>query len=89
MEEAVALKNTVRCEVITKFVKEHLYTQQCCWENVLWTDETKVELFEKNVLHYEVQWRDHHDLELLCCFWGQKARPQSGENEIPGLSRIG
>ncbi|KAF7643573.1 hypothetical protein LDENG_00237070, partial [Lucifuga dentata] len=35
-----------------KFAKEHLDTPQHYWENVLWTDETKVELLGKNTQHY-------------------------------------
>ncbi|KAF7655970.1 hypothetical protein LDENG_00047760 [Lucifuga dentata] len=36
-----------------KFAKEHLDPPQHYWENVLWTDETKVELLGKNMQHYE------------------------------------
>ena len=28
-----------------KFAEEHLDVPQCYWQNILWTDETKVELF--------------------------------------------
>lgn len=30
-----------------KFVKESIDTPECYWQNVLWTDETKIELFRK------------------------------------------
>lgn len=35
-----------------KFAKDHLESLQHYWENVLGTDETKVELFGKNTQHY-------------------------------------
>ena len=38
-----------------KFAKEHLDVPQRYWQNILWTDETKVELFERNTQHYP--WR--------------------------------
>ena len=31
-----------------KFAKEHLDAPQRYWQNILWTDETKVELFGRN-----------------------------------------
>ena len=34
-----------------KFAKEHIDTPQRYWQNVLWTDETKIELFGKNLQH--------------------------------------
>uniref|UniRef100_A0A3B4X5Q9 Transposase Tc1-like domain-containing protein n=1 Tax=Seriola lalandi dorsalis TaxID=1841481 RepID=A0A3B4X5Q9_SERLL len=35
-----------------KFAKAHIDTPQRYWQNVLWTDETKIELFGKNTQHY-------------------------------------
>ncbi len=35
-----------------KFAKEHLDVPQHYWQNILWTDETKIELFGKNTQHY-------------------------------------
>ena len=35
-------KNIAAC---LKFAKEHLDVRQRYWQNILWTDETKVELF--------------------------------------------
>uniref|UniRef100_A0A8C5PGB7 Uncharacterized protein n=1 Tax=Leptobrachium leishanense TaxID=445787 RepID=A0A8C5PGB7_9ANUR len=35
-----------------KFAKEHLDARQHYWQNILWTDETKIELFGKNTQHY-------------------------------------
>ncbi|KAF7644157.1 hypothetical protein LDENG_00226770, partial [Lucifuga dentata] len=55
MEEATAFQKKKKKKTITahlKFAKEHLDTPQCYWENVLWTDETKVELLGKNTQHY-------------------------------------
>uniref|UniRef100_A0A803JCJ7 Transposase Tc1-like domain-containing protein n=1 Tax=Xenopus tropicalis TaxID=8364 RepID=A0A803JCJ7_XENTR len=34
-----------------KFAKEHLDVPQQYWQNILWTDETKVEVFERNTQH--------------------------------------
>ena len=49
MEEATAAKkNIVAC---LKFAKEHLDVPQCFWQNILWTDETTVELFGRNTQH--------------------------------------
>jgi len=31
-----------------KFAKQHLNKPQNCWNNVLWTDDTKVEMFGYN-----------------------------------------
>uniref|UniRef100_A0A8C5LSX0 Transposase n=1 Tax=Leptobrachium leishanense TaxID=445787 RepID=A0A8C5LSX0_9ANUR len=35
-----------------KFAKEHLDVPQHYWQNILWADETKIELFGKNPQHY-------------------------------------
>uniref|UniRef100_A0A8C5Q5G5 Transposase n=1 Tax=Leptobrachium leishanense TaxID=445787 RepID=A0A8C5Q5G5_9ANUR len=35
-----------------KFAKEHLDVAQHYWQNILWTDETKIEWFGKNTQHY-------------------------------------
>ena len=35
-----------------KFAKEHLDVPRCYCENILWIDETKVELFGRNTQHY-------------------------------------
>uniref|UniRef100_A0A8D0AL45 Transposase Tc1-like domain-containing protein n=1 Tax=Sander lucioperca TaxID=283035 RepID=A0A8D0AL45_SANLU len=35
-----------------KFAKEHIDTPQRYWQHVLWIDETKIELFDKNTQHY-------------------------------------
>uniref|UniRef100_A0A3B4TNE5 Uncharacterized protein n=1 Tax=Seriola dumerili TaxID=41447 RepID=A0A3B4TNE5_SERDU len=52
-----------------KFVKEHIDTLQRYWRNVLWTDETKIELFGgKNTQHY---------------IWCSKGTAYRHENIIP------
>uniref|UniRef100_A0AAQ6IF44 Transposase Tc1-like domain-containing protein n=1 Tax=Anabas testudineus TaxID=64144 RepID=A0AAQ6IF44_ANATE len=35
-----------------KFAKEHLDVPQHYWQNIMWTDETKIKLFGKNTQHY-------------------------------------
>ena len=35
-----------------KFAKDHLDVPQQFWQNILWTDETKIELFGRNTQHY-------------------------------------
>lgn len=62
---AAPQKNIAAC---LKFTKEHLDTPQHYWENVLWTDETKVELFGKNTQHY---------------VWRKKGTAYQHENIIP------
>uniref|UniRef100_A0A8C5WFT6 Transposase n=1 Tax=Leptobrachium leishanense TaxID=445787 RepID=A0A8C5WFT6_9ANUR len=64
------------------FAEDHLDVPQHYWQNILWTDETKIELFGKNTQHYVWRkkgtahqhhphcktWRrEHHGLGLLCC----------------------
>lgn len=51
-----------------KFAREHIDTPQRYWQNVLWTDETKIELFGKNTQHY---------------LWRRKATAYRHENIIP------
>ncbi|CDQ72897.1 unnamed protein product [Oncorhynchus mykiss] len=34
-----------------KFAKEHLDVQQRYWQNILWTDSSKMELFGRNTQH--------------------------------------
>ena len=35
-----------------KFAEVHLDVPQRYWQNIMWTDETKVELFGRNTQHY-------------------------------------
>lgn len=35
-----------------KFTKDHLDVPQQFWQNILWTDETKIELFGRNTQRY-------------------------------------
>ena len=50
-----------------EFAKKHLDASQCHWENILWTDETKVELFGGKTQHHV--WRTagtaHHHQNLI------------------------
>lgn len=49
MKKAVAFQREKKTiSLCLKFAKDHLDTPQ----HVLWTDETKVELFGKNMQHY-------------------------------------
>ncbi len=61
------------------FARKHLDDPQDFWENTLWTDETKVELFGRCASHYiwrksnSVSEKAHHKtvkygLGLFCCF---------------------
>uniref|UniRef100_A0A8C5PUM9 Transposase Tc1-like domain-containing protein n=1 Tax=Leptobrachium leishanense TaxID=445787 RepID=A0A8C5PUM9_9ANUR len=51
-----------------KFAKEHLDVPQHYWQNILWTDETKIELFGKNTQHY---------------VWRKKGTAHQHQNLIP------
>ncbi|KAK3524862.1 hypothetical protein QTP86_010091 [Hemibagrus guttatus] len=51
-----------------KFAKDHLDTPQHYWENVLWTDETEIELFGRN---------------MLSSVWHKKKTAHQHENTIP------
>lgn len=47
-----------------RFMKEYLDTPWWYWQNVLWTDETKIELFGNNTQHYICRNKGstyHHD----------------------------
>ena len=51
MEEATAVHNIA---ARLKFAKVHLDVPQRYWQNILWTDETTVELFGWNTQHYSM-----------------------------------
>ena len=44
-----------------KFAKVYLDVQQRYWQNILWTDETTVELFGRNTQH-SVEEKPHQDI---------------------------
>ena len=73
-----------------KFAKEHLDVPQRYWQNILWTDETKVELFGRNTQHYV--WRikgtahQHQNLISTGCF-DASACYHRRKNEFLSLSR--
>ncbi len=64
-----------------KFAKTYVTKPQSFWENILWTDETKLELFGKghhgtvyrkrkeHSPYSQTWWRFKDVLGLLCCFW--------------------
>ena len=68
-----------------EFAKTHLNKPKSLWENVLWTDEIKLELCgkadhlclqktkrslqRKENLPYSKTWRRFSDMWLLCCLW--------------------
>ncbi len=45
------------------FARKHLDDPQDFWENTLWTDETKVELFGRSVSHYI--WRKSNSISYI------------------------
>ena len=49
-KETVLSKKNIAARL--RFVKEHLNVSQRYWQNILWTDETKVQLFGRNTQHY-------------------------------------
>uniref|UniRef100_A0A3Q1JLH5 ST3 beta-galactoside alpha-2,3-sialyltransferase 1 n=1 Tax=Anabas testudineus TaxID=64144 RepID=A0A3Q1JLH5_ANATE len=62
VESAVPLANTTHLVL----AKEHLDLPQHYWQNILWTDETKIELFGKNTQHYV--WRKNSTGFLALAF---------------------
>uniref|UniRef100_A0AAR2KM81 Transposase Tc1-like domain-containing protein n=1 Tax=Pygocentrus nattereri TaxID=42514 RepID=A0AAR2KM81_PYGNA len=82
-----------------KFAKEHLDVPQHYWQNILWTDETKIELIGRNTQRYV--WRKkgtaHQHQNLIptvkyggggIIFWGCFASSGPGRIAvIPSLSR--
>ncbi|KAK3525999.1 hypothetical protein QTP70_011800 [Hemibagrus guttatus] len=46
------LLNKKNIKARLSFARKHLDDPQDFWENILWTDETKIELFERSVSHY-------------------------------------
>uniref|UniRef100_A0A8C5R032 Transposase n=1 Tax=Leptobrachium leishanense TaxID=445787 RepID=A0A8C5R032_9ANUR len=57
-----------------KFAKEHLDVPQHYWQNILSTDETKIELFGKNTQHY---------------VWRKKGTAHQHQNLIPTVKHGG
>ena len=85
-----------------KFAKEHLDVPQRCWQNILWTDETKVVLFGRNTQQYvwrkkgtahqpqpncKVWWRERRGFGLLCCLRAWTACYHRRKNAFPSVSR--
>ncbi|MBN3292713.1 TCB1 transposase, partial [Polypterus senegalus] len=63
-------KNIAEC---LNFVKEHLDTPQQYWENVLWSDETKIELFGRNKQNF---------------IWRKKGTAYQHQNIIPTVKYV-
>uniref|UniRef100_A0AAY5KSE6 Transposase Tc1-like domain-containing protein n=1 Tax=Esox lucius TaxID=8010 RepID=A0AAY5KSE6_ESOLU len=49
-QKTLLSKKNIKAHII--FARKHLDDPQGIWENTLWTDETKVELFGRCVSHY-------------------------------------
>lgn len=56
------------------FAKIHLDDPQDFWENILWTDESKIYLFKRSAAHY---------------FWGKNGTAFVKKNIIPTAKHIG
>ena len=57
-----------------KIAKVHLEVPQRYWENILWTDETTIELFGRNTQHY---------------VWRKKCTAHQHQNLIPAIKYCG
>ena len=84
------------------FAKEYQDKPQSFWENVLWTDETQIELFGnahqqfvyrrcneayKEKNNSKAWWRTHNAVGLLCCIWYWRPWLYHRNHEIRELSR--
>ncbi|KAK3568318.1 hypothetical protein QTP86_003923 [Hemibagrus guttatus] len=70
----VPLLKPVHVRARLKFAREHLYDPEEDWENVIWSDETKIELFGKN---------------STCRVWRRKNAELHPENTIPTVKHGG
>ena len=66
MGEATAVKKKMYARL--KFTKEYLDVPHRYWQNILWTDETTVELFGRNTQHH---------------VWRKKGTAHQHQNLIP------
>lgn len=69
----VPLLKPVHVQARLKFAREHMDDPEEDWENIMWSDETKIELFGKNSTRHV--WRKknaelHH--HTYCEAWGRK-----------------
>ncbi len=70
----VPLLKPVHVQARLKFAREHLDDPEEDWENVIWSDETKIELFGKN---------------STCCVWRRKNAELHSKNTIPTVKHGG
>ncbi|KAK3521948.1 hypothetical protein QTP70_020049 [Hemibagrus guttatus] len=70
----VPLLKPVYVRAHLKFAREHLDDPEEDWENVIWSDETKIELFGKN---------------STCCVWRRKNAELYPKNTIPTVKHGG
>ncbi|KAK3571257.1 hypothetical protein QTP86_005971 [Hemibagrus guttatus] len=70
----VPLVKPVHVRARLKFAREHLDDPEEDWENVIWSDETKIELFGKN---------------STCCVWRRKNAELHPKNTIPTVKHGG
>ncbi|KAK3528860.1 hypothetical protein QTP70_011740 [Hemibagrus guttatus] len=70
----VPLLKPVHVRARLKFAREHLDDPEEDWENVIWSDETKIELFGKN---------------STCCVWRRKDAELHPKNTIPTVKHGG
>ncbi|CAJ0965804.1 unnamed protein product [Ranitomeya imitator] len=70
----VPLLKPVHVRARLKFAREHLDDPEEFWENVLWSDETKLELFGRNT---------------TCCVWRKKNTELHPSNTIPTVKHGG
>ncbi|KAK3519339.1 hypothetical protein QTP70_024770 [Hemibagrus guttatus] len=67
-------RGTYTCPACLKFAREHLDDPEEDWENVIWSDETKIELFGKN---------------STCRVWRRKNAELHPKNTIPTVKHGG
>ncbi len=70
----VPLLKPVHVQACLKFAREHLDDPEEDWENVIWSDETKIELFDKN---------------STCRVWRRKNAELHPKNTIPTVKHGG
>ncbi|KAK3561446.1 hypothetical protein QTP86_002827 [Hemibagrus guttatus] len=70
----VPLLKPVHVQARLKFAREHLDDPEEDWENVIWSDETKIELFDKN---------------STCRVWRRKNAELHPKNTIPTVKHGG
>ncbi len=81
----VPLLKPVHVQARLEFAREHLDDPEEDWENVIWSDETKIELFGKNstcrVTYCDAWGWKHHALGLFFCKGTRTTDLCKGKNE--------